>query len=230
MKKISLILILGFVLPHFSQGQTAASINPENGAKYRIENKVTTESTSEMMGQKMETKADVTSNFKIEVKNVGDENIDLTNSIMSLKMNITAMGQDISFDSEKEQDMNGDIGKNFKDYINQPKDVLMDKSGNVIVHPNADSSKNGDAHSVSLMLKQMGGDPEEEGYGAKLAFHALPINLKAGSKWSDSSSANGTTKVTHYTLKSLNGNEGTITMSGTINSELKTEMQGMEVT
>ena len=50
------------------------------------------------------------------------------------------MGQDINFDSDKKEDMDGEIGKNFKDYINQPKDVVMDKSGNVIISKKTDTA------------------------------------------------------------------------------------------
>ena len=39
----------------------------------------------------------------------------------------------MNFDSDKKEDMDGEMGNTFKNYINQPKPVVMDKSGNVIV-------------------------------------------------------------------------------------------------
>ena len=46
------------------------AINLSKGQKYAVENKVTTNSTSEMQGQSMETNADVTSVYNIEVTDV----------------------------------------------------------------------------------------------------------------------------------------------------------------
>lgn len=231
MKKFTVFFVFAFLISTGLFAQNGGMINPQKGAKYLVENKVNTESSSEMMGQKMETKANITSTYNIEVKDIAQNNINFKNTITTLKMNVNAMGQDASFDSEKEEDMNGEIGKNFKDYINKPKDVVMDKAGNVIL--SADStgpdSANAMENPTTMMMKQMGGDPEEQGYGAKMAFLAIPAKATPGSTWTDSSSAHGTTKVTHYTLKEVNGSEGKITLTGTINSELKTEMQGMDV-
>ncbi len=78
-------------------------------------------------------------------------------------------------------------------------------------------------------MKQLGGDPAEQGYGAKMAFEIIPKGFKAGSTWSDSSSKNGITKVTNYTLKEINGDDYTISFAGTMDSNVKTEMQGMEI-
>lgn len=140
------------------------------------------------------------------------------------------MDNDMSFDSDKKEDMNGDLGKNFKDFLNKPQVVVLDNSGNVIIAENKDSASEGSTDSPALMaMKQMGGDPAEQGYGAKLAFEIIPSKIKAGSSWTDSSIIGGVTKITHYTVKEINGNEVTLTLTGTIAGEVKTEMQGMEM-
>lgn len=231
MKKIALIISTAFTINAVSFSQSTGSLNLSKGAKYLIENKITTSSSSEMMGQTMESKADVSSNYKIEVKDVKGNNINFVNTITGMKMSVTAMGQDMNFDSDKKEDMDGEIGKNFKDVINQPKNVVMDKSGNVIIAEKTDTANevNSSANPTEMIMKQMGGDPEEQGYGAKMAFEVIPKGSKVGGSWRDSSSNNGITKVTNYTLKEIHGNEYTLSLTGTIDSEVKTEMQGMEI-
>ncbi len=207
------------------------SLNLSPGQKYLVENKISTSTSSEMMGQTMESKADVTSNYRLEVKEVKDNNINFVNTITAMKMVVNSMGQDINFDSDKKEDMDGQIGKNFKDIINQPKDVVMDKSGNIIIAQNTDTTdKSGSSDNpTEMIMKQMGGDPEEQGYGAKMAFEVIPKGSKVGSSWSDSSSKDGITKVTTYTLNAINGDDYSISLVGTIDSELKMEMQGMQI-
>ncbi len=233
MKNFILLFALALAISAITFGQNSGTINLEKGQKYYVENKINNVSSFEMMGQPMETNADITSTFNIEVKDNHDNNINLTNTITSVKMNVTAMGQDLNFDSEKQEDMNGEIGSNFKDYINKPKDVVMDKSGNVIIKNIQDATTNNAGNSsenpAAMMMQQMGGDPEEQGYGAKMTFHAIPKNAKTGSSWTDSSSDKGTTRVTNYILKEISGDVGKLSLTGTIISEVKTEMQGTEI-
>ncbi|MEP6583107.1 MAG: DUF6263 family protein [Ginsengibacter sp.] len=231
MKRLTLIIVVTVALYLNSFSQSNGTINLSPGQKYVVENKITTSSTSEMMGQTMESKADVNSTYKIEVKELKADNINFVNTITGMKMSVNAMGQDINFDSDKKEDMDGEMGKNFKDIINQPKDVVMDKSGNIILADNADTTSKTDGASspTEMMMNQLGGDPARQGFGAKMAFEVIPKGSKVGNSWADSSSSNGTKKVTHYTVKAVNGNEYTIALSGTIESEIKTEMQGMQI-
>ena len=230
MKKITLFTLVLLAVTTITNAQTNGTINLAKGQKYVVENKVTTKSTSEMQGQSMESNADITSIYAIEVKDVKDNNYNMTNSISAIKMNMTTMGQNMSFDSDKKEDMNGEMGSKFKDYINHPTDVVMDKSGNIIVAKKTDTAKaNDEASQTAMILKQMGGDPAEQGYGAKMAFMPIPANAKAGTSWKDSSSADGIKRVTNYSVKEIKGNTATILISGAENRDTKMEMQGMEI-
>lgn len=230
MKKFTFLISAALAISSVAVAQSKGSINPSKGQKYFVENKINTVSSSEMMGQTMESKADVTSTYNIEVKDIKDNNFNLVNTFTGLKMNANAMGQDMNFDSDKKEDMDGEIGRNFKDFLNQPKDVVLDKSGNVILSKKTDTAKdNRSASPTAMIMKQMGGDPEEQGYGAKMAFEAIPVNAKVGSSWTDSSSNGGITKVTNYTVKEINGKEAKLVIAGTIVSDVKTEIQDMEI-
>jgi hypothetical protein len=229
MKKIAFLIAAIVMVAAGTFAQNNATVNLSSGQKYVVENKVLTKSTSEMAGQSMETTADVTSVYAIEVKDFKDSNYNMTNSISSIKMNMSTMGQNMNFDSDKKEDMDGEMGKTFKNYINQPKPVVMDKSGNVIVSKSTDTSKTSDATSqTEMILKQMG-DPEEQGYGAKMAFQPISKDAKEGTSWTDSTSSDGVTRITNYSIKEIKGTTATVSISGTEKRDTKMEMQGMEI-
>ncbi len=208
--------------------ETKAKVTLTKGQKFTVENKITTTSTSEMQGQSMETNADITSVYDIEVDDVTDSIYNMTNKIAAIKMNMSTMGQNINFDSEKKEDMDGEMGGNLKDYINHPNPVVMDFSGKVIVQDKKDSTQNSAPSPTAMMLKQMG-DPEAQGYGAVFAFLAISKKVQPGNSWQDSTSKDGVTKVTNYTIKEIKDNLASITISGTETRNTKIEMQGMEI-
>ncbi len=212
-----------------AQEESKPAVNLIKGQKYVVESKVTTSSASEMQGQSMETSADVTSVYNIEVNDIKDNNYNMTNKLGAIKMNMTTMGQNINFDSDKKEDMDGQMGSSLKDYINHPNTVVMDKSGNIILADKTDSAKKEEAQSPTQMIIKQMGDPEQMGYGAKLAFVPISKKVKAGDTWQDSTSEDGVTKVTNYVVKDVTGNTATLSISGTENRDTKMEMQGMEI-
>ena len=132
MKKISVLVVAAMCSSMALLAQSNASLNLKKGQKYVVENKISTKSSTEMQGQQMEANVDATTSYNIEVKDAVANNYNLTNTITNLKMNMTQMGQEMTFDSDKKDDLNGPIGTSLKDFINQPKAVVMDKSGKVI--------------------------------------------------------------------------------------------------
>ncbi len=228
MKKIFYTLVIANGFSYSALAQSNGAVNLPTGKKYLVENKVTTTSSSEMQGQEMETNADVNTTYNIEVKDKKDDRYNMTNTISSLKLNMSSMGQNITFDSEKKEDMEGEMGSSFKGILKQPMDVVMDKSGKVIVTPKADTAKDSSTNPTAMILKQLG-DPEQQGYGATMAFLPLPKKVKAGDNWKDSIAAEGVTRVTNYTIKEIKEKVATVTIDGTEKRDTKMEMQGMEI-
>jgi hypothetical protein len=225
MKKISVLVVAAMCSAMALFAQSNASLNLKKGQKYVVENKVTTKSSTEMQGQQMEANIDATTLYNIEVKDAVANNYNLTNTITNLKMNMSQMGQEMTFDSEKKDDLNGPIGTAMKDFINQPKAVVIDKSGKVIGEKK-DEKKD---EPTSMMAKQLG-NFEATGFGADMAFEALPQNAKVGSAWTNKTDVDGISKTTNYTVKSINGKLATIGLEGTLATDTKMEMQGMEIT
>ena len=224
MKKITLFIATSICISTGLFAQNNSSLNLKKGQKYSVENKVSTKSSTEMQGQTMEANIDAVTSYSIEVKDHVNNNYNLTNTVTGVKINMTQMGQEMNFDSEKKEDLEGPIGSVLKDYIKQPKDVVIDRSGKVIA-----SKKDEKSDTTNVMAKQLG-DFEATGYGADMAFESLPKNIKVGSIWSNKTDNGGVSKTTNYSVKSISGNLATLTIDGTMTTDTKMENQGMEIT
>ena len=62
-----------------------------------------------------------------------------------------------------------------------------------------------------------------------MAFLPVSKTLKTGTTWKDSTSDNGVTKVTNYSVKEISGKMATLSVSGTESRDTKMEMKGMEI-
>ncbi|MDQ2719117.1 MAG: DUF6263 family protein [Bacteroidota bacterium] len=225
MKKITLFVATSIFISTGLFAQNDNLLNLKTGQKYMVENKIVTNSTAEIQGQSMESTANITSTYSIEVKGMDNKNYNLSNTVTGLKMNMNQMGQDITFDSQKKEDMDGAMGMALKDFINKPTDVALDKSGTVI--PSKDRPKIDDANAMAKQLANF----ESTGYGSDLAFVALPKNLKVGTIWTSKtdSAGNGTIRVTNFTVKEIKGNMAILALTGTSASNMKMQNQGMEI-
>ncbi len=181
------------------------------------------------MGQSVESKADVFTSNNIEVKDFKNDNYNLLNTFTKVTAKMSAMGQDMNFDSDKKEDLDGEMGKSMKDIINQPKSVTVDKQGKIVKVESNTAKKDSGGGMMSMMMQQFLGNQEESGFGVSEAFVIIPANAKQGYSWSDSSSNAGIKKSTTYKIKEINGSEATVDISGTLNADTKTEMQGMEI-
>src|SRR5665647_2477267 len=224
MKKIILFVTASLCITTALFAQNNSTLNLKKGQKYLVENKVSTKSSTEMQGQQMEANADVTSTYSIEVNDLVDNNYNLTNIVTGVKMNMTQMGQEMNFDSEKKEDIDGPIGSALKEYINQPKKVVMDKSGKLIPQKTDDTTQ-----ETNMVAKQLG-NFEATGYGADMAFESLPQNVKVGSTWTSKTDNEGISKSTTFMVKAVSGNIATIALTGDMAADTKMENQGMEIT
>lgn len=229
MKKFTFILFsIAFIST--ASSQTTGNINLSKGQKFSVDNKITAVTTQSLMGQSMESNAEITTKYSIEVKDIKDNNYNLTNTFTKMKAKVSAMGNDMNFDSDRKEDMAGEYAASFKDIINNPKGVVIDRSGKVL-NTNKTETKTAGAQPdiMKMMLDQLLGDPQETGYGTDLAFVSTPSKISVGYNWTDSSNKEGIQKSTTYTVKEIKGNEAVITIAGILNTDVKSQMQGMNI-
>jgi hypothetical protein len=181
-----------------------------------------------MMGQSIDSKADFVILNTVEVKDIKDNNYTLTNTYTKILANMNAMGQDMNFDSDKKEDMDGEMGKGLKDLIGKPKNVVIDKNGKIVVNK-TDTTTASSGGMMAVMMKQLTGNAEETGFGLSEAFRIIPSKAFAGTSWMDSSSMDGVKKSTKYTIKEIKGTDAIVSVAGILDVDSQTEMQGMPI-
>jgi len=229
MKRITLILF-AFIFISTAFAQNAGNINLTKGQKFSVDNKIIAITTQTLMGQSMESNAELTTKYSIEVKDIKDNNYNLSNTFTKMKAKMSAMGNDVNFDSDKKEDMAGEYAASFRDIINQPKEVVIDKSGKILNSKKEEPKPvNAQPDIMKMMIEQLLGDPEETGYGVNLAFVSTPSKISTGYNWTDSSNKEGIQRSTTYTVKEIKGTDAVITITGILNTDAKSQMQGMDI-
>ena len=170
MKKIPIILAALICFSTTSiNAQTKSKLKLPENKKYQVVNTLQTNSTTDVQGQSMESTVNVTSTYTIEVKDKSGENYNLNSTLSGINMNMSMMGQDIKFDSDNQDDMNGQFGTALKDYINKPKEIQMDQSGKVSFDEK-DTSLNSIARQLHLT----------EWFRNPIGFFAFSCSCKSG--------------------------------------------------
>ncbi|MDE3234955.1 MAG: hypothetical protein KGO81_03295 [Bacteroidota bacterium] len=171
-------------------------------------------------GNDMEIKSDITLDADIVVKAVSTD-ITLTNTITRLQSKTEMMGNSRSFDSDKKEDMDGQMGQVVKDIINKPSDVVLSYDGKVKNTKPTNSSK-------TDMLSSIVGS----GIGELVAqsFLAVPEKLQVGDTFTvyNESKEAGKTQSYTYKVKSINGTDAVLSFSGTENTKTTKTVQGMD--
>jgi len=189
-------------------------------------NQSTMNLTQEMMGQVMEIKIETTLSNILEVKDATSTNYSISKTMKRMVLNMSGM-QEMKFDSDKKEDMDGQIGEKVKDKIGIPVEFIVNKEG--IVTSVKETSSKEEMAGVAGMMGSMFGQYKEDSEGATFgAIANIPSKgIKVGDTWSDSSSDSKHKSYTTYTLKEIKGNDGLVTLSQSSNMNAEIEQQGM---
>ena len=227
MKKIALC-VSALILLVTSFAQSSGKIVLNKGQKFIQETSGNVLITQEMMGQSMESKIDIKSANTIEVADVKDTSYSLITTVTKMKMNMSAMGQDMSYDSDK-KDNDSTIGKSMEKILNNPKNVEISKTGKVI---NKEESEKKDTEADANMMTGMIDNllNNSSGEASTLMFQVIPEKAKVGYSWGDSVNNDELKSNTTYTIKELKGNDATVTVKGSMQVSKKAQAQNMEFT
>src|SRR5688572_19738421 len=161
--------------------------------------------TQEMMGQVMEITMESTVTNLLEVKDNVTDGYAVANTLKKVLMNMNAMGQEMKFDSDKPEDMDGQIGQSYKDKVGKTKEFTVNKEGIITEIKTKEEVKDDPSNMFGNMMSSV-----EEKEGA--AFNALSNipakGVKVGDSWSDSTTEGDSKVHTTYTLKEVKGNDG----------------------
>jgi len=212
-------------------GYNSMAQNPTSTVKLAKGQKITssiTTNTEMDMGMGGNVTASTFNENVLNVTATIGDSYTVTNTLTKLKTSIDAMIQKIDFDSENPADMSSEKGKTMGGKLNQPVTVKLDAAGNATIDsPEKPKEEAAQMDPTSGIMSMMGGGTDEgvvEG-----AFILIPAGKKVGDTWADSTIEKKLQVRRSYTLKSLAGNDATITM--TMNSDMNMAMdaQGMEL-
>lgn len=224
MKRIFVVVSL-FSIMTVSAQSVSKKTSLVKGQQIEQTSKVSANITQEMMGQSMEIKMETNSNGLLEVKDVSADGYTVANTVKRVVMNMSAMGNEQNFDSDKKEDLDGPIGQTVKDKIGVAREYKLNKDGVITALPEA--AKKDDPNS--MMGGVMGGAMEDELVGNTYsALIAIPAaGVKVGDSWNDSTITKENKVRNTYTLKQVNGNDAVVDVKGTLNVDREMEQQGM---
>lgn len=199
------------------------------GQKLQVDNTVKTVSTMEMMGQQMEVNAEIAVVRQLLVKEKKESSYVLSATTTKMTTTGSFMGQAMSYDSDKKEDNDSEIGKVMKDQLNVAKEAELSDQGQVLnaQKDTAQAASLGGGNPLMAMMGSMGG--QDESNGTMDAFQVVPAGAKTGDTWADSTISADAKIHRIYTLKELKGNDATVTVAGTQSLNKTMENQGMEV-
>lgn len=173
--------------------------------------------TQTMMGQEMKIVTNVTMTVQTEVKETNPD-IHLSSVVTKLTFKNEAMGQSMDFDSDKKEDMDGQVGQTMKGFIGTPNDIFIAADGKLV-------EKKKDAAATESVL---GGDINDI---APELLLAIPASLKAGDSWTEENNkdADNKRKIV-YTIQSISSNEAVIGFTGEESTKKPKSIQGMTAT
>lgn len=199
------------------------------GQKLQIDNAVKSLTNMDLMGQSMEMTSDATMTHQVEVKDTKDANYTVASTITKITSSGNAMGQAYTFDSDKKEDLESEIGKAMKGQLNVTHEADFNTAGNVISAKTLANTDAPNANPMMDMMKNLTGGGNDDGGGAGDIFQVLPKGKKPGDSWTDSTIAEGSKTYKTYTLKEIKGNDAILSLTGTQSTNKKIEQQGMEV-
>ena len=207
---------------------SSGKLSLSKGQKFQIDNNVKSVVSQEMAGQSIEITVDADMIHQLEVKDKKDRSYIISATLTKLTTNGNAMGQTLSFDSDKKEDLESETGKAMKNHLNVSKDVELDEEAKVI---NAKKEEEAPANGGPLMdmINNVTSDGASGGNGANAAFEVMPAGKKAGDSWSDSSITDEVKTYRNYTIKEVKGNDATVLITGKQVTQKKVEQQGMEI-
>ncbi len=232
MKKITLALaglLTGMLV--FSQNQATKPVFI-NKITVPIGQKIVAESSISMeasLSPGMDVVNKTTSQNTLEVKSSTDKNYTITSTLTKLKVDMEMMGQATNYDSEKKEDQESEVGKNFASTLNKPQDLVIDNAtGRDMTEKKEETKKEPTESNPAQGLLSMFADNSSDG-PVTSAFELIPFGKNIGDNWSDSSIDKDAKVVRTYTLKSVVDKEATIQLDVVMDATHTFELQGISM-
>lgn len=232
MKKILFMAAFGVSVTGFAQ--VNGKINFPKGQKIEMTTETKKTATTELMGQSMESTLNSSVTEVFDVVDVTAGGATIGHTVKHLVFTANGMGNSQSFDSEKEEDRKGEMGKIMDKALHNKYKMVVDPFGAITsvqadeTNPNATKDPESEA-MTELVSTQLGlklGLPKQ---GDVTVFKILPNRqIKQGDTWTDSDSANGQKRTTVYKVNNITASEILLDYSEDINVNTKQQIMGTD--
>jgi hypothetical protein len=235
MKFIRLVFSSFFFLPFVTTAQTVpAKLVFVKGDTIGITMEVKSTITQQAMGQPIDFTIDASSNHFYKVTNTTDENTTLNHQVQHISFAFDGMGQKRNFDSNKEKDINGQMGKPVKELLEKKYDIIIDSTGNTLMAiPETIQLKEGDSRMAIIfnLIKDVTAIVQPPKKGSASFFKLLPSSGAAkGSTWTETNDANPEKDFTNYTLTDITDSTFVIDFTASSVTVTTAEMMGNPTT
>ncbi len=225
MKKLFVLIFPVFSLAVLAQ-KPSGKIALSKGQQFVIESASDATITQEMMGQSMEMKMGTSTKLSADVKDNKENNYVITQTLTNVKSTFSGMGQEKAFDSDKKEDMDGEMGILYKGKVNAPKDIVISNEGKSMEKKDSTIKDTADANPMASIMDMMG-TGQDNISGA--LFLVIPAGKKAGETWQDSTSKEGLKLKRTFTLNSISGKDASVTISSVLDVNKTMQVQGMDM-
>lgn len=186
----------------------------------------------EMMGQTIEVVSENNITSLLAVKSVSDKGYDISSIIKHVVSNTGAMGQNMSYDSDKPGTEDNEVAKVMKKMVGKTTNFSVDKKGYITASDDTTSAGDGMGQLPGMggsMLNGLSAAQGKVGATFELVAPVPDKALKAGDTWSDSTVDKDSRQVSNYKVVSIANNIATVALDGTISRKGETEAEGMTV-
>lgn len=221
-KLLALIFLTGLSVNSFAQ-LTKADV--QKGQKFRVETTSKINSSAEVMGQTMENNFDSKTRTVYEIAKTESDGIKLFSTITKLQVNASTMGQEMLFDSDKNNN-EGPMADLLSKKVNKKNEMTIDDKGNIIKRED-----NEDDGSMGSMAGVPGSGPEPV---TELFIPGLlGRELKTGESFTDISTVKKEKYQSRdsgtYTVTSIENGVASISYTGKQVTSTTMEQMGMEM-
>lgn len=233
MKKAVLSALVVFSLAAQAQ-KVSNKLQFQKGQK--LEMLTTVKSASQLMGQSID--ANIISTRVLDVADVAAGNTTIASKMKRLQVTFDGMGQNTTFDSDKEEDRNGQMGQALNKVLKNTYTMTVDPYGKITaVKADADNPNNktdSSADSQDMMSGMMEGMLDGFGLpevGDATDFAILPAKeVSKGDTWTDTTSSDADVKrKATYTVADINSNEIVLDYTEDVATKTTKENMGMQV-
>jgi len=233
MKRLILIACIGLSFHGWAQ-KINGKISFPKGKKYELITETKKTSTAEMMGQAMESSVSSTLTESFDIEDASANGATIEHKVKRLVFTANGMGNSQSFDSDKEGDRNGEMGKMLEKSLKNKYKMTVDASGTITSvktdDDNPNTSKNAEEEAVAgLVSSQLGFNINTPKNGDASIFKILPNKeLAAGDSWTDSASANGQKRTTVYKVKTITDTDVVLDYTEDVNINTTQQIMGQD--